>query len=255
MDCPLYNCKIKHYPNGTRKITIFNKPIYNPDKIPLFDNEMRIIKLKQTLALKKEQDFDEIIERRSDSLKRSKDKIFDIAFANIDFWTHMVTFTLNKEVIDRYNSVEVSKKISQWLQDKSRRNGLVYIVVPELHKKGGIHYHGLIKGDGLKMVDSGYRDKSKRKIYNIKDYPFGFSTAVPLDKDTQFFVCKYITKYVSKGGLDVLPKSYYAGGKGLCREIESTYALVDFNEEFKDVEPLKVPNSDMEVKYITLGVL
>lgn len=254
----LYNAKIKTYPNGTRKITLFNQVVYNPDKILVLQDIWRVESLKRTLAEKKqkeiEQGFVELVERRPDNMKRSKDKIFDIAYANSDIWTHMVTLTLDPQKIDRNNPYEVSKKVGQWLKNQVKRKDLNYLVIPEPHKKGGIHFHGLICGN-LKFVDSGHKDKHGRKIFNVSDFPYGFTTAVELETSTQLYVCKYITKYVTKGMLDVMPKSFYAGGKDLRREPECTYALLDFNQEFTDVEIHDVPNSGMKVKYITLGEL
>ena len=88
----LYNARIKLYPNDILKYTVFNKLIYNPEKAELINK------------VNKRDDYtksDDPI-TRDDSLKRSKDKIFDIAFMNADLWQYMVTLTLDKAEKERH---------------------------------------------------------------------------------------------------------------------------------------------------------
>ena len=83
----LYNSRIKLYPNDILKYTVVNKLIFNPEKAELISK------------VNKRDDYtksDDPI-TRDDSLKRSKDKIFDIAFMNADLWQYMVTLTLDKD--------------------------------------------------------------------------------------------------------------------------------------------------------------
>lgn len=183
-----YNCRIKVYPNGTQKLTVFSRGVFNPDGYALFD----------TLEEKPKRERSSSSVLRSDNVRRSKDKIFDIALANSDNWKYFITLTLDPDVIDRTDPKIISLKLKQWLNNAVKRKNLVYLIIPEYHKDGkSIHFHGLINDCDLHFVSSGHFDRNGHEIYNISDWGYGFTTAVLLD-DKKEYVCKYITKYITK---------------------------------------------------------
>ena len=73
-------------------------------------------------------------------------------------WDYFVTFTFNSDKVDRYNFSEVSKKLSKWIDNIKQKYGckdMGYIIVPEKHKDGAWHFHGLFKNcDNLNFIDS-----------------------------------------------------------------------------------------------------
>ena len=72
-----------------------------------------------------------------------------------------------------------------------------YIFVPEFHKSGRIHFHGIgINCDKLILEDSGIK-KNGKKIYNVnsKTFRYGLTTVSKIE-DTQK-VSSYITKYIT----------------------------------------------------------
>ena len=101
-----------------------------------------------------------------------------------------------------------------------QRYGLRYIMIAERHKKGGIHFHGLLAADKpLNLVYSGtklYKGYKKpisdekaevmglydgREVYNLQTWSFGFTTCIKLVGDrmnTAFYITKYITKDCKK---------------------------------------------------------
>ena len=112
-----------------------------------------------------------------------------------------MTMTFNPEKVDSFDYAECSKKLSQWLKDVRKRYApdIRYLFVPELHKSGRYHFHGLLADIGsLCLVDSGHRDNGQI-IYNIDNYKLGFTTATKiLDKQrTATYIGKYITKELS----------------------------------------------------------
>lgn len=243
----LYNCRIKRYPDGRENITVFNQKVFNPEKWELaygFEDEN-----KDSLHEYDRQYNENGV--RIDNLKRAKEKVFDIAFANVNLWKYMVTFTLDKTKIDRYSADEVNKRFNKWLQNSVYRKHINYVLVAEPHKDGAIHFHGLLS-DGLNYKFSGLYDESGREIFDILDYPFGFARAVPIDNNTESNCCKYITKYMTKDFTKIFGKTYWAGGADLVRECEVLYDNIDFDSF--NVEAVKVPNSQREVKYILKGV-
>jgi hypothetical protein len=154
-------------------------------------------------------------------------RVFEYAMLN-DF-EYFFTWTLDKELIDRYDPKEVAEKMQAFLRNKVQRNNLKYIVVPEHHKDGAIHAHGFFSGD-LKMKNSGKLDSKGRTIWNILDWKYGFSTAVRISGSYEK-ACQYITKYIEKCDKMIFGNFYYAGGHGLIREPETHL----FDSEFREV--------------------
>lgn len=157
-------------------------------------------------------------EVRGDSLKRAKDSIFDYTLNN-DF-QYFFTGTINPDSLDSKSPKELLKPVQKWLNNMVQNYGLFYLMIAERHKKGGIHFHGLLGSSvPLRLVDSGtklYKGFKKpisndkafnlgltegRTVYNLKSWKFGFTTAVELQGDrlqTAFYITKYITKDVKK---------------------------------------------------------
>jgi hypothetical protein len=172
----MYNFKIIKYPNGERKIIYYKIPVSgrSREKIRSPGNDLG-------------RSFDV-------SVSRTKNKLIDLVRSNN--WDYFLTFTFNPDKVDRYNYDEVVKKMSVWLNNQRKKYfNLKYVVVPELHKDGAYHFHGLFS-DGLTYVDSGYKDKQGRVIYNVSDYKIGFTTATRVTdtKKAGQYILKYITK-------------------------------------------------------------
>lgn len=218
-----YNQCIKYYPSFKKVIT-FNQCVYNPIKNPVVIPDRKYNKDKNIT--------------RNDSLKRSKDKIYDIAILNK--FDYFVTFTLDGKKINRFDYDDIQKKLKIWLKNKVTRNNLKYLIVPELHKNGAIHFHGLISGD-LKLTDSGHKDKGK-VIYNLDSWKYGFTTCVKCTGDYEA-VAHYISKYITKDTKRILGNTYYSGG-GLERDCKKDYRYTLFSDslgkEYIISEGLKV---------------
>lgn len=131
------------------------------------------------------------------SLNRTRNSIYHIARSNV--WEWFVTLTLDGKKLDRYDFPFLSKKVRKWFEHLKERKapGLYYLVVPERHKDGAWHFHGLLGGcDGLDFIDSGHVDGSGNPVYNFGNWKFGFSTATAVQDSSRVssYVCKYITK-------------------------------------------------------------
>lgn len=143
------------------------------------------------------------------SMRRARSNLRRIALANE--FRYFVTLTLDPEKIDRNNGKAVAKALSTWSDNMVRRKGLKYILVPELHKKGGIHFHGFFN-DAVRIVPSGHADQGGHPIYNLPDWKLGFTTAIELYGDYQTAVT-YVTKYIGKQGDRPMGRWYYSGGQ------------------------------------------
>lgn len=228
-----HNTKAKIYPNGQQKITICSKPI--------FKNECwESIEFTEPIAKPKNMDN----EVRDDNVKRAKGRIFDIAMCNQ--FDYFVTWTLDADKINRYDADEISRRLKKFLDNKVQRNNARYLVIPEHHKDGAIHMHGLLFGD-FDMVDSGKKTKDGKTIYNMPQWSLGFSTAIKLDEHKDR-VSRYITKYVTKEFKKIFGSFYYAGGHGLVRKPKTELYDVDYDSfELQEYSPEGV---NMWFKYI-----
>lgn len=144
---------------------------------------------------------------------RARGKLYDLVRCNWDLDT-MVTLTLDPERVDRTAYPDIIKALSTWFSNRVRRDGLKYVAVPEYHEDGAaIHFHGLCNFAALHTKYSGVRQKG-RYVYNITDFPLGFTAAVRLgctDADRQA-VAAYVCKYITKGGQKVGGRYFLHGG-------------------------------------------
>ena len=163
-------------------------------------------------------------EDRERSMRRARAKLRRLALANEFKW--FVTLTLDPEKIDRCDGAAVAKALGRWADNMVRRKGLKYVLVPELHKKGGIHFHGFFN-DAVEVVDSGHTDTAGHPIFNLPDWTLGFTTAIELYGDYVSAVA-YVTKYIGKQGLRPMGRWYYSGGR--LSEPPKIYADLDRGE-------------------------
>ena len=259
------NAKVKILPNDRYKITCFKHRGFQEKGYELRKSDF--IEHQDVTKAPTEKNEAESRER-TDSLKRTKDKIFEISLAN--HWKYMVTFTLDKEKIDRYDPKEVKKCVCNWLYNQSKRRNLSYLVVPELHQDGAIHFHGLtnealettfsetflIKGVKMKPIKEttlrkkGYKptDEQVKKVYNVNNFPYGFTTAVELDENCEG-VARYMTKYITKDLHKFFGNYYFCGGD-VKRELPSFLVNLKY-EAIENAVEVPIPVINSAVKYFT----
>lgn len=131
------------------------------------------------------------------SFARTKNSIYYLARSNV--WDWFVTLTLNPAKIDRYDYAVCSKRVRQWFNNLRKRKapGLYYLIVPERHKDGAWHFHGLLGGcAGLTFVDSGVKDDKGNQVFNFEDFKLGWTTATRVNDSARAssYICKYISK-------------------------------------------------------------
>lgn len=169
------------------------------------------------------------IEDLERSMRRARAKVRRIALSNE--FRYFVTLTLDPSKVDTHDGAAVVKKLNAWCSNMVQRYGLRYILVPERHKKGGIHFHGFFN-DALAAVDSGtirvpwakkprkprsnaerllWLDAGGRIVYNIPGWSLGFTTALELYGDYPAAVA-YVCKYIGKDGEKPAGRWYYSGG-------------------------------------------
>ncbi|WP_411338353.1 hypothetical protein [Ruminococcus gauvreauii] len=197
----MYNVRLKHFQDGEVQTRIYSHGVNSgyarssPEKSEMVVEPFTNTKVRVVTSFTEEEKRKE--ECLYKSMKRAKQKIYDVARANI--WEYFVTLTFNPDRVDRYDYSACTKKLAKWLDNTKQRvnHDFKYLVVPELHKDGAYHFHGLIANcEGLQIVPSGHLDARGNVIYNINSYDLGFTTATKVQENAA--VTKYITKYTTK---------------------------------------------------------
>lgn len=209
----MHNIELVYYESGIQVKFYVENVLNNEDKIAEFEREDIEKNTDDKVVNCKQIDFDDYLsdeewkrkECQRTSFLRTKNSIYYLARSGR--WDWFLTLTLSPDKVDRYNLNECSKKLRKWLNNFKERKcpNMYYLIVPEQHKDGAWHFHGLIGGcSNLSLSDSGRKDNGGAVIYNWFDYKLGFSTVTAV-KDTarvSSYICKYITKDIccSLGG-------------------------------------------------------
>lgn len=146
------------------------------------------------------------------SLQRSKSMITDYTLANeFDLFC---TFTYDPQKVDSFNIDDGKAKMTKWMQNQKRYHSpdLTYLVVPELHKSGRIHFHALVKNYNGQLVQTTNTIKG-RNVFNLGKWKYGYSTAVKIDNIRK--VSSYMQKYITKDMLKIGNKKRYFASKNL----------------------------------------
>ena len=229
------NGRIKCAPDGTvLEVMYTSKPVFNWGGFEASEKERRVLGPYT---------HGENIKARG----RANKRVFDLCACNGDIFDLFITLTLNPERVDRYDYAKAYEKLRVWLDNRVRRKGLAYVLVPERHKDGAIHFHGLINSSAVQLKDSGHKDKKGRKVYNVIDWLIGWTTAVKLT-GTHLHVCKYITKYIRKQADEgLIGGRYYLHGGNLK---EPRYKYVNFQSQ-PEGKAYTVEEAGLTVVYVT----
>ena len=192
--------KVYEYPCGVCDIVASSDPVFSE---PGWEKTGR-----KKLPRAERLSADPEVEDRNRSMRRAKSKLRKLALANNFRW--FVTLTLNPEFVDSYDGPAVIKKLNAWCSNMVQRKGLIYILVPERHKSGRIHFHGFFN-DCVEAVESGHFDSQGHPIYNLPQWALGFTTAIEIYDDYQKAV-GYVCKYIGKQGEKPAGRWYYSGG-------------------------------------------
>lgn len=258
--------KIYQYPCGITDIVASSNPDFGPGgwecsedwskpgkQLPKGERKSRLVEDPQG-------------EDQARSMRRARAKLRRLALSNEFKW--FVTLTLDPAKVDRYDGAAVVRKLNAWCSNAVQRHGLRYLLVPELHRDGGIHFHGFFS-DAFPAVDSGTlrvpwskkprrpRSAAEREdwgkrggkvVYNLPVWTLGFTTAMELYGEYPAAVA-YVCKYIGKDGTKPAGRWYYSGGD--LREPEVAYADIspaDLRESYGDrVITLAVPGKEVAV--------
>lgn len=231
----------------------------DPRKDPLFPDPNR--KRPQFEKIMRSED-----ERFNNSVSRSKARVFELAMCNE--FTHFCTFTQDKKLRDRFNLADFRKDFAQMVRninrDRTEDEKIKYLLIPEQHKDGAWHMHGLFMGlndSDLRLFKVSERipERIKKqlrqgvKIYDWTRYrqAFGYFTCTEIESGTA--CAKYITKYISKDLQKNVRKSgehlFFAsqGLKGrevIVKKSSEVCPIEKWDFENQYIKVVEIPKSD-----------
>lgn len=195
------------------------------------------------------------------SRARSLNRVYHLARSND--WEWFFTLTFNPSKVDSMDYDSAKRALSFWLNNARKKcPEMKYLLVPELHKSGRIHFHGLFANcDPLGFVDSEHVTKDGQKIYNVGSYKLGFSTATRIIDNAR--CTKYISKYITKDLCNIsFGKKRYWYSKNLddIQPVEHVLSFESLQKLEKSVSKnclfKKVLESgNLKITYIETGVL
>lgn len=259
ISCPAIECthtaRVKRYPDGSLEIMAASAPLWRDAGWEPRDGTSRgpaavsMPSSEGTAAADRKASLDR-------SQRRARAALRDKALCTP--MRYFITLTLDPaRVRDRRDMAALVKLLRAWLDNRVRRKGLAYVLVPERHQDGALHLHGLVTG-GLVLRDSGTvkragggkprKPRSAKQrgewlaeggqvVYNVADWPWGFSTALELRGEYAAAV-GYVCKYISKDAEKIGGRWYFSGGDLGAPEV----SLCDLS--FEDV-------AAMEGAYVT----
>ena len=216
--------KIYRYPCGVMDIVASTSPDFGPKGWESAEDYNRPASKARPDAQKDRTYSEAKAEDQERSMRRARAKVRRLALANDFRW--FVTLTLDPQKIDRYDAAAVVKKLGQWCSNHVKRHGLKYILVPERHKDGALHFHGFFN-DALQAVASGHSTKAGQPIYNLPQWDLGFTAAIEVYGEYAGAVA-YVCKYIGKQGDKPAGRWYYSGGD-LC-EPDISYADIEVRD-------------------------
>lgn len=175
-----------------------------------------------------------LLNRLKDSRKRSLQNMY--SFINANQWDYWLTLTIeNTSKVNKYDDEQVKhiwkifrERIQYYFKD------IKIFTICENHKKGGLHFHGLIgncslekyltiainsaltyKYKGVERPNPYYLEPLKTEygdqVYNLdpKLYNFGFVSIVKIKGNNNFKLANYMSKYMAKDCIVKYNKKLY----------------------------------------------
>lgn len=189
----IYYGKKITYPDGSGSYIIYSKPRSTFESLDV-PKKPKTSEIDEMDFLSEYSEYDSV----QRATRRARAKIRDYIRCN-DF-THFVTLTFDpKKYPDNESREKRLKKYFDYQREKNPE--FQYVIVPELHKSGLLHYHGVLKIPKNDLIEAKNNDvgifHAGQQVYNLKSWSrTGFSTATKIKDKNK--VASYSTKYITK---------------------------------------------------------
>lgn len=204
-----WNVRIKTYSDGKQQYMVSDFPVK-----------------KQVFKKDAVRDGSTVEKKEEENCARAIQMVYDLARGTK--WDWFITLTFSPEEVDRFDYDACAALVLKFTRSL-RYYGCLYIIIPEPHKKGSWHFHGLVKGElpVIPAINSKTGkfvfDNKGRLVYNLTNFDVGFTSAEMLDSSDK--TVSYITKYLTKEKMAKIPKGRkrYWASRGLPKPEVTTY--------------------------------
>lgn len=187
---------------------------------------------------------------RDRSIRRTRQVVSDIIACNqFDLWC---TFTFNcrncntgcqnwkvgnrcicpKGQCRRFDANICRYRMSSWLHRQKVNNPrFKYIIVPEKHESGALHFHAFVKDCNAQLSDTG-KVKNGHKILKFRNYHLGWSHVIDISNgnaESHNKIASYMQKYIKKGMITFNGKKRYWCSNNLQRPHSYVNGIDKFN--------------------------
>lgn len=202
-----YNTKVTIYANGDKNITHhsysnFKGIVRSRGVGKVSDEERERLELKNHLEVRR--------------------KIVDLIYHNglIKPWEYFITLTFDDNKVNGKDYEQVREVMRKWIDNQKHQNPYFeYVIVPEYHKSGRIHFHGVVRGvTNWQLSPARYPSgrliyKNGIQIFNLDNYKFGFTTISEIQNKEA--VAVYTSKYITKEFIKIENAKKYWRSKSL----------------------------------------
>lgn len=211
-----YNRRTTDYGNGRIEIAAYHAPRLH------YIGSGRTSSGRETETSDKAQE-----ERTRRQVYAIRRRIKGYAFSNNFRW--FVTLTFNPEKVDSSDYETAKNTLLKWCRRmRDRHDRFDYLIIPELHKSGAVHFHGLLGDIPAHFVGALNPKTGKpiirhdRQVYNLTEWEYGFSDCEEIESPER--AASYITKYVTAALLtdkEMYNKKRYFNSQGLAKPVVS----------------------------------
>lgn len=223
------------------------EPIRNIVKIYPDLKKLTILKYKKTCDNITTNQNGESIFQESNlerSIRQTKTTITDYVLSNN--FEIFATFTFSPRKVDRFDIDACKYKLRKWLQRQREKNAnLKYVIVPERHKNGAIHFHSIFENiDSFTLKKTKIRQEN-RDVFTMTDWRYGFSNVKFIDSN-RIKVAAYITKYITKDMISIDHKKRYWSSRNLALPEKYYNASAEFQIR-PDLQSLVYENAYLQM--------
>lgn len=192
-------------------------------------------------------------------LKKVRSNIIDLAL-NFSNWEYFITLTFSDKEIGEYTHEKAIEKLKKWINNQKQQNkNFTYLLVPEFHKSGRLHFHGLIanvpkwKFEKARNPTTGRLIKINNvQIYNLVNYKLGFTTISKIQNQEK--VSNYISKYATKELITLKNKKRYWYSRNLDKpKLDFIYIDNNLADYLKDNKLDYYKNFESDVRTVEIA--
>lgn len=200
-----------------------------------FDSHDMFLELEENSRIRDEIDLELNQGRFINNISRAKSRVRELALCNSWEWFFTLTVSPDKNI--RYNLSEVQRKVSDSFANfnKKYNSKAKYLLIPEQHKDGAWHIHGLLLGiSGEAIAKSPASDKYLHIPYLSTSIGFNSVDKIKSLERCASYITKYITKDMTGNNIGKNKRLFWAS-RGLQRK-ELFFAGKTHNEQMFDYE-------------------